>query len=196
MYKNNADVDMCNASSLLKYDAKLNNTEIKISKIPGAGEGLFAKRQIRRSQPVVIYYGEVMTRQNIFNIYNNNPREYYELTNVLRGTSNGSVIKGEKYDLSALHGIYVNDIKSIDCDKQDINEAILRNYASSAKLCNLHVVECTDFPVYYSSKTIKKGEELYVHYGIGYWLMHIGMLPEEISACNQKYNFESFYKTS
>ena len=164
------------------------------SKINGAGKGAFAKKFIKKGFPVVIYFGNKIFDVDIYDLYINNPNDYYQLNKCIRGTPNGYVIRGDKaqHNLN-LAGVYVNDVSSISCDKNDININVLKEYAQTLKKCNLDTIDTKDFPVYVSSKRIKKGEELYAHYGIGYWLSHIGFSPEEISDLNTKYNFASLY---
>jgi hypothetical protein len=89
--------------------------------------------------------------------------------------------------------VYVNDIACINCSKYEVTKHILQEYANTIKQCNLKTVDTSDYPIYYSTRIIKKGEELYVHYGIGYWLLHIGCSPEAISRFNDMYNFASLY---
>jgi len=69
----------------------------------------------------------------------------------------------------------------------------LKNYARTIRLCNLKVIDTIDYPVYVTTRRVKKDEELYVHYGIGYWLSHIKCTPEEISDLNEQYDFSNFY---
>lgn len=183
-----------NADSILKFNTRLGHVVINQSKITAAGQGLFAKKQIRISQPVVVYYGSKITDEQVYDVYINNHEEYIEMSAFIRGTLNGFNILGDKNNnVDVLQGVYVNDIARIDCKKNQVNKQILHDYATTYKKCNLKVVDTADYPIYYATRTIKKGEELYVHYGIGYWLLHIGYLPQEISELNDIYNFESFY---
>ena len=160
------------------------------SKIKGAGDGLFAKKYISKGNPVVVYYGDKFTNEDIYELYTNDPEGYHELNKYVRGTPNGYAVKGDKsQENTYLLGVYVNDIGSITCKKDEINETILKAYANTARKCNLKTVDTSDYPVYVATKRIKKGEELYVHYGTGHWLSFIGYSPEEISDLNNKYRF-------
>lgn len=158
------------------------------------GKGLFAKKNISRGTDIVIYYGKKITDEEIYNTYINNSDEYFKLSRYIRKTYYGPAIRGDKNITNLnLAGVYVNDISCINKDKEDLDENILREYAETFTKCNVKVVDTLDYPVYRSIKKIKKNEELYVHYGIGYWLSYIGFLPEEISKINKKYPFDSFY---
>lgn len=185
---------MESASATLKFDSKLNQVKVDQSKIKNAGQGLFAKKHIKRSQPLVIYYGSQITDDEVYELYINNPDKHLALNTFIRGTPNGFSIMGEKNDVPVLQGVYVNDIASINCPKELITKEILQEYVNTAKQCNLKTVDTADYPIYHTLRSIKKGEELYVHYGIGYWLLYIGCRPEEISAYNDKYNFASLYE--
>jgi hypothetical protein len=186
---------MTSANTILKFDSNLKHVIVGPSKIKGAGQGLFAKKQIQRDQPVVVYHGTKITDREVYDIYINNPDEHKRLNSIIRGTPNGYVIQGIKCNVPVLQGVYVNDISCINIKvkKEEITKDVLQNYANTIKQCNLKIVDTVDFPIYYSVKTIKKGDELYVHYGIGYWLLHIGFAPEEINNLNKTYNFASFY---
>lgn len=183
-----------NADSILNFNTRLGHVVIAQSKINNAGQGLFAKKQIRISQPVAVYYGSTLTDEQVYDIYTNNYEEYLRMNAFIRGTPNGFNILGDKnITVDVLQGVYVNDIGCINCTKDQINKQVLQEYANTYKKCNLKVVDTMDYPIYYAIRTIKKGEELYVHYGIGYWLLHIGFLPQEISKLNDIYNFDSLY---
>ena len=168
---------------------------ISKSKIENAGDGLFANKDIPKNMPVVIYYGEKITNEEICDVYINDPKKYFELNSVIRGSSNNYAIKGDKKQTNPrFWGVYVNDCGSINnTNLNNFNPNIIKKYVDSIKKCNLKTIETLDYPVYVSTRNIKKGEELYVHYGIGYWLSHIGYSPEEIYDLNEKYNFDSFY---
>lgn len=192
---------MFSADQILKFDSKLKHVEVKKSQIKDAGLGLYSKKVIQRNQPVVVYYGTKLSTNDVYDKYVNNPDEYKEMNKVSRGTPNGYSIIGTYTNVPNLQGVYVNDIASLkmyfdDYDKNnhDYNKNMLRDYAKTVTKCNLKTIDTTDYPVYYATRGIKKGEELYAHYGIGYWLMANGFPPEEISHMNNLYNFESMYK--
>ena len=180
------------AESLLNPSSK-SRVIVKNSKIPGAGKGLFVKKQISSKQPVVIYYGEKRDTEVLYDLYESDPEQYQELSTIIRGTPNGFAIIGEKTDNPNFHGVYVNDISCLNCNAQTVTRDELEDYAKTAQKCNLMTVDTSDFPVYVSTRKIKKGEELYAHYGIGYWLLHNGCSPEEVAIMNQIYQFENLY---
>lgn len=163
---------------------------VKQSKIKGAGQGLFTKKYISKGQPVVTYYGEKIKTEEVLKMFLQSPKQYYELNKQIRGTPHGYSVKGQ-IDSSnlSLCGVLVNDISSINCKKQDLTKEILQLYVKTSLNCNLITDNSFEYPVYVSSRRIKKDEELYVHYGIGYWLSHIGCTPDEISDLNKKWPF-------
>ena len=55
-----------------------------------------------------------------------------------------------------------------------------KHYSKSKNICNVEVLNTTDFPIYVAKKDIKKGQELFVHYGIHYWLLDLGISPTEL----------------
>jgi SET domain len=181
------------ADSMLDFNSKRKTTYVSQSKIRGAGAGLFAKKIIHSGQPVVVYYGSKTTDEEVYSAYQTDPGKYREMNSVIRGTPNGYAILGEKNDNHNLHGVYVNDISSLSCTKDELTRKHLQQYVETAKKCNLRTVDTSDYPIYVATKRIKKGEELYAHYGIGYWLLHNGCTPEELTILNQIYKFETFY---
>lgn len=182
-----------NASNVINFNMKP-CVYISPSQIKNSGDGLYTKRHIPKDMPIVVYYGDKITDQEVYEMYINKPDEYYKINGQIRGTQNGFAIKGNKSEPNLnLSGIYVNDISCIKCKKEEINEDILKEYAKTYKKCNLKSVNTKDYPVYISIKRINKNEELYVHYGIGFWLSMIGCTPDEINELNSKYNFDNFY---
>jgi SET domain-containing protein len=182
------------ADSIIRLDSKLKSVYVASSKIEGAGDGLFARKQISRGQPVVVYYGAQISNDDLYDLYRSDPDAHKEANRFIRGTPNGFSINGEKSETSVLQGVYVNDVACISCSKDDISRDILQEYADTIKKCNLKTVDTSDYPVYVATKRIKKKEELYAHYGIGYWLMSIGYSPEDLTVLNQVYKFNSFYQ--
>ena len=163
------------------------------SKIDNAGKGLFANQYIPKNTPVVIYYGDLIDNEQLFDIYKNNPNKYFQLNDYIRGNTLNVVIGGKNVRNSNLMGVYVNDISSIKCTKHKLDTNILKTYVQTHKKCNLFVVDTIDYPVYVSNRDILAGEELYVHYGIGYWLLHMRFAPDKISDLNSLYDFASLY---
>lgn len=181
------------AYQLLQVDSK-SYLVIKNSKKPNAGQGMFTKKYIARGTYVTIYHGDKLPKKEVFDMYMKQPEEYYRLSPYMRGTPNDFVIMGDKTQTNPnLMGVYVNDYGCINCKKEELTIDILKVYAMTKSKCNVEVVDTNDYPVYRVVKRIKKGEELYAHYGIGYWLAHIGCSPEEIDSLNEEYGFENMY---
>lgn len=166
------------------------------SHVIGGGKGLFTVSNYRKNTPMVIYYGDKITDQQVYDMYIKNPNDYYDNFAYFRGTPNGYVVNGKIVTTTNLNicGVYANDIQSITCNKEELTKEILKTYAHSITACNLKVVDTRDYPVYSTSMRVKKGDELYVHYGIGYWLAYIRCTPEEISDLNDEYDFSSLYE--
>lgn len=184
------------ASKLLNFTSKP-KTYISQSRVQNGGRGVFTNKNFIKDTPMIVYYGTKLTDHEIYNMYMYEPQgsaKYYQISDYLRGTPNGFVIHGDiNVQNPNLQGVYVNDISSIDCQKDELTSDILKKYAQTAKLCNVHVIDTTDYPVYITTRRIKKNDELYVHYGIGYWLAHIGFSPDEISTLNDLCKFDDLY---
>lgn len=167
------------------------------SKIVKGEKGLFANKIIRRGEPVIVYYGDMVKDADFVNMYMEDREKYFAVAPYIRGTPNDFAINGKSaYDLDNinLQGIYVNDAAKLNISPGSFDIGVAKRYAATSKQCNLRVVDTTDYPVYAAQKRIKKNEELTVHYGIGYWLEVNGFAADEISDLNKKYDFSSFYK--
>ena len=172
------------------------NIFVQKSTIHNAGLGLFAKKIIRKGEPVVIYKGDKIKEDDIVNLYLEDPKKYFEMAPYLRSTTKGYIINGKSYmDSKDIlnQGVIVNDYSMLQGSKENITKQDLQNYAKTRDKCNIIVKDDEEYPIYISTKRIKKNEELFVHYGIGYWLAIKGFLPNEISELNKKINFNSLY---
>lgn len=170
----------------------MDKVSIKKSNIRNGGFGLFADVDINEGEYVVTYYGDKIDMEGMYNIYINNREKYEAMNKYIRGTPHGYVIYGIKSRDIRMCGVYVNDIDRIKCDKNNININIINKYKKSVNRCNLRVDDRGEYPIYISNRKIRRGEELYVHYGVGYWLQNIGFSPEEISEINNKYDIINY----
>jgi len=184
---------MENKSALFYF--KLNNKplfKVVQDSNPELGQTLQATQRIVRGTPVVLYHGKMITSKENVETYLENPSEYIEKkAKYIRGHSSNNDIsidasqvvenfnRGEgKINLN-LMGVLVNDVAKPNSLKIED----LRKYQLSTDKCNLEVsrFETSDYPLYVAKRRIKKGEILTVHYGLGYWLLQMGVKPEEIS---------------
>lgn len=178
---------------------------LKPSLIPQAGLGLFTNKFIHPNTPVVLYHGKKLSQQEVYQLNQDLPEaEFKELNSRIRGTVHDYVILGPTQQQQSTPqptnpyhlGVYVNDISRIQIDHKDqLTEQHLKDYVQTLKRCNLRVSDdpSSEYPVYYATRRIKKNEELYVHYGIGFWLLQLGFRPLEISELNRKHPFDLFY---
>jgi len=173
----------------LPYDTKpkvyLGETKLNIAK---GEKGLFASIDIEADKPVVIYYGDILKHEDILKIYMEDKNKYLQISSYLRGNGENMVVNGllgKKEDNANLQGVYVNDRWSLPVIvKNDLKSSKAKKeynkYLSMIPKTNLYVRETADYPVYYSKRAIKKDEELYVSYGIGYWLTKNGIDPTDV----------------
>jgi len=155
---------------------------------PLLGRTLKAKRQIPKGTPVVIYYGKRLTsEENLYAYLDDHVTYIQSRAPYIRGHASpqqtdlsidaSEVVKSSRYSLN-LMGVLVNDIAK----PQSLSPADLQAYCESETQCNLRVEPRTkDYPLYVAKRTIKKGEILTVHYGLGYWLLQMGVPPQRIS---------------
>ena len=161
---------------------------VKKSLIENAGFGIFAKKNIKKNTPIIIYYGEKITNKEIMNFYLKDKKNYQKnISPYLRSTGipdtqvNGK--KSEKSNNINLKGYLVND----SCNITNIDDNSIDKYLSNNNNNNLSILETKDFPIYYSIRDIKKDEELYVSYGLGYWLLQSNCKPENIRKIYEKF---------
>jgi uncharacterized protein len=123
--------------------------EIKKSRIPGAGKGLFAKADFKRGERVIEYTGEIITWKECQK-------------------------RNEALDGVGLYYFYVSDKKCIDA--QNVPESLAR-YANDAAgfvrlpgfRNNARFEVIRSKPYIIASRNIKPGDEIYVSYGKEYW---------------------------
>ena len=162
------------AVNIIDIQQKNNMVYTGSSKIVKDQNGLFASRDIKKGEKVVIYFGDILTKEEFLTRYKENK-------NIMKYIRKGSSfwIDGRyvyKVFNKNMFGAYVNDIsKPLNISKKSVNK-----YIKTMRNCNLVSVDTGDFPIYVASKDIKAGTELSVHYGIGYWLLYMGMSPNMI----------------
>ena len=155
---------------------KENTIELKVSKYikDKYNKGVFATRDIKKGENVCVYFGDILDEDKLYEKYKNNP---YIMKYIRKG--NGFLVDASivnKIDNIKLLGGYVNDIsKPKSKSKKD-----LEYYNKTKFICNIEVVDTDDFPIYRARKDINKGSELFVHYGEKYWLLDMGVKPEDL----------------
>lgn len=149
-------------------------------KINEKGKSLFAKKTIKKGTPIIIYYGDIIDKKEIYNEYVNDRENYIKnIGPYIRDIDDNKVVNGVGYlehENLNLCGVLVNDYCCINND----NKIEMLKYIESKNNCNVEIIETNDFPIYYSTKKIKKDEEICAHYGIGYWLLNIGIDADKI----------------
>lgn len=130
------------------------------STIDGLGDGLFAKEDIKKDDPIVEYLGDLLTDTEELK----NPRSnlYFK---------DGKILRCFDDDLAS----YANDCVKIPKEPRKLL-ASLRKYKpfyekhSSANLnAEIHLEEEKHKAFLYARQDIKKNEEIFCHYGFLYW---------------------------
>jgi len=163
----------------------------KKSNIPDAGFGLFSKKYFKKGDLIVTYFGTVIPKEDMYEVFFNNKEKYIkEIHPFIRDISDDIIVFGQVDKDMNKCGVLVNDYTSLkSTDKKDIEEYV----KLSLKNANVRVTYDNEYPEYVALRRIKKNEEIYVHYGVGYWLLSIGISPQDISKMNQEYNFDNYY---
>lgn len=166
---------------LISVNKPNNMVEIKKSKYikDELAMGMFATQDIKKGTDITIYFGDVLNTNEVF-------EKYKQDKDIMKYTRKGYdfIVDGsEAYKLKNknLLGVYVNDITKLKSTKR----SDIKHYNKSKMICNVEAIETSDFPVYRARRDIKKGQELFVHYGAAYWLLELGVPPNKLS----KYTF-------
>ena len=143
-----------------------NYIEIKKSLIKGAGKGVFSTNFIKKSSFITEYFGKFISQKQANNLEKNKDIEYLHYTINL---NSGELLLGDMTSKNTEKcGQLLNDIKTLKNPKKLIlNNA--KEYIKSAELVNCEFIEKNGKMYIVSLRDIQKGEELYVHYGYGYW---------------------------
>lgn len=150
--------------------------EVKKSIIPNAGNGLFSKKIIPKGTIVCEYSGSKMKKSDSFALYCKNPKDYLNhIHPFIRDLNDDEVIVGNTNIPKS--GVFVNDAFCL----RNIGQKDIKHYNNiSRKNANVTTVVLDDKLLYMSTKKIKKGEEIYTSYGAGYWLLQLGVPPQDI----------------
>jgi hypothetical protein len=124
-------------------DGNDDNVEIKKSKIPRAGKGLYAKKDFKRGDFICWYMGYLIENDMIVN-------GYYDSDYILKLPDKNLYICAE--DVNSCFGRYINDGLS-KYNSNCIFETYTDIYSAGIK----------------AKKKINKGDELYLTYGTDYW---------------------------
>ena len=142
--------------------------EIKTSSIKDAGKGVFATENIEIGNIITEYVGKKISSEEFDKQYKENDVEmnYYTINYndklKIVGDMNSQDIKK--------CGQLINDAGTLkDPNKLDIDNA--KEYILTAKKTNCEFIKSSlnDGLFIISTRDIKKGEELFVHYGYSYW---------------------------
>jgi hypothetical protein len=147
--------------------------EVKLSTIPGAGNGVFTSRDIKQGDPVCYYAGRDEPQGE-------NSTDPYAIQHQF----NGTIRVGHRF-AEGTHGVgqLINDAASLDFTVLPLNDHGFFSIKSMKNLeidYNKHSYENMNMSyskdgeeyVMYSRRNIKAGEELFVSYGSDYWVTH------------------------
>lgn len=167
-----------------KYKAK--------SKISNAGNGLFAKKIFYKGDIVCEYFGMLIGKEELYKSYNKDSDNYLKKIHPFtRNFDNTRIVIGtENKDLDKC-GVLINDAKRLMTDKMtDMQKYV----TESMRFANVDIVVKDGKMYYVALKRIKKNQEFYSHYGIGYWLLWNGIEPQMIAIMHRDMGgFDRFY---
>lgn len=142
--------------------------KVKKSTIKNAGLGLFTDSFIPKNSTITLYPGKIINRKEYQSMLNTNPRHidlYYvvEIDKILIIADHKSRNKNEL-------GHLINDVDMLDYSQFTLNDGI--RYINSYHDTNCELVLDKKNKLFYvvSLKDIEENSELFIHYGIEYWL--------------------------
>ena len=133
---------------------------VKKSKIPGAGQGLFAKQDIAKGEFVAWYTGVFVPKEMVENDYYSSD---YLLT--LRGQD-----------------LVIDAADPLSCLGRYINDPLSKRGGPNCKFMQYQNVQSGGV---HATKDIKKGGELYISYGHEFWLLEARF--NKLSAANKAF---------
>lgn len=151
----------------------------KKSKISNAGNGMFAKKIFHRGDIVCEYFGMIVSKDTIYESYMRDKENYItKIHPYVRDLDDKRVIIGKENKDIYKSGVLVNDGAMLKTDEIEDMKKYINESLSKA---NVEIVIKGDKALYLAKKRIKKGEECYAHYGLGYWLLGNGVDPKMIA---------------
>ncbi len=124
-----------------------NFLEVKTSKLPNSGKGLFTKRDIKKGERIVEYLGEVITEKEL------DKRAENDIYGYAFYISSKKCV--DAYYTPKELARYANDAAGIGRVKGIRNNSIYEIWKNRGWIK--------------ATRNIKAGEEIFVSYGAGYW---------------------------
>jgi SET domain-containing protein len=159
-------------SKVIVYNSNLDN----------ANNGLFAKTIFHKGDIVCEYAGNIKNKTYMAELYISNYKEYLHLHKYVRDLDNDRVIIGDHKLIDndwMKSGVYVNDGACLDVsvNYNPVKDGkLIATYIDNSKMKqNVEAITQDDKIYYVATKRIKKGEEIYAHYGKHYWLLLSGI---------------------
>lgn len=140
------------------------SVEIKKSKIPGANQGLFSQKLIKKGDFICFYTGVFVSKDSVEN-------GYYTSDYLYQHTGAKYIIDAQ--DPNSCYGRYANDSLSLRKNNAEFDMENGKDYAYLR-----------------ATKNIKKGEEIFVAYGYEFWKDVNTISQEDIDFVNNSYQDE------
>lgn len=161
-YYKNKHTSFGRAIRLMLKDIKCSG-HAAVGKSDVHGNGVFATEDIKKGEYICEYGGDVVTNEEFHNKYNDN---LYALN-----ISHNYLIIGHQVPKDSMKiGQLINDFATFDNEGTDIIEKYYFYKIKSMKGANVDFMRVGKFKMLIVAlRDIKKGEELFVSYGAGYW---------------------------
>ena len=144
---------------------------LKPSTRTAGGDGLFAKAKLRKGAVITKYRGFIVDNKNIENYSKNEYRLALSESKTMVGDPSGP------FD-ACKSAQYVNDYSAVGVTDAEMETPLLNlnerleDYIHSMKHCNCFLVrdQSSAFPYLMMHRTTKASEEIFLHYGLNYWI--------------------------
>ena len=147
------------------------------SNIANSGNGLFANQDFEKGVIITGYEGTLTSLED----YTNDSDYALRIDDQL-------IVGNPVYTNSSQAAQFINDIRAIT------KFSDIEHYIDSIPLINSYLVKYGDQYIAMSIKEIKKGEELYFHYGINYWISKNKIaITDDTLACYLEEEQEKLY---
>jgi SET domain-containing protein len=147
----------------------MSKVEVRKSTIPNAGNGVFATEDIKKGEKIC-YYDGVDVEAHTVNICETDMSYALTKDKEHKYTRLGNPLKTTAYNV----GQFCNDSCCpiiTDINYPSVKKAFDEYLIKTKSLLNIVRENYDDFHMV-ALKDIKKGEEIFYSYGVGYWLIH------------------------
>ena len=159
---------------------KINKIYVEQSRIPNAGLGVFTNIFIKKHEIITQYEGNIVTPLQFELLLQQKNRE--ALMYSLEIPDSENIMVGKTYKIKNMQkcGQYINDVSGIFTKRFDYTQGL--QYLDSIDKTNCYIIHQNQNVYIAASRDIEAHQELYLHYGYGYWTYGMELAEEDMDA--------------